>query len=93
MRYDMPSLQAFHRWEDEITKILGIVEIIVDGKKLDDLKASASVAIPDGAKVQAGPQKTVDMFFMLYLLWRQVDWETNIYDDTWCCNILCKGHD
>ena len=57
MRYDMPSLQAFHRWEDEITKILGIVEIIVDGKKLDDLKASASVAIPDGAKVQAGPQK------------------------------------
>ena len=69
MRYDMPSLQAFHRWEDEITKILGIVEIIVDGKKQDDLKASASVAIPDGAKVQAGPQKkTVDTFFMLYLL-------------------------
>lgn len=27
------EMKAFHRWEDEITKILGIVEIIVDGKK------------------------------------------------------------
>ena len=48
---DAFSLQAFHPSEDELTRKLSTVEIVLDGEKRNDLQTVESIL--DSAKVQA----------------------------------------
>eukprot|EP00435_Cladocopium_sp_Y103_P065802 s106_g27.t2 len=46
------EVKAFHPSEDELTRRLSTVELVVDGEKLNDLKVTVSESILDSAKVQ-----------------------------------------
>jgi hypothetical protein len=47
------SAQAFHPSDDELTRRLSTVELVVDGENLNDLQMSVSESFLDSAKVQA----------------------------------------
>jgi len=51
--FSTTSAQAFHPSDDELTRRLSTVELVVDGENLNDLQMSVSESFLDSAKVQA----------------------------------------
>ena len=46
------EVKVFHPSEDEITRILSTVELVLDGEKLYDLQMTVSESIPESANLQ-----------------------------------------